>query len=291
MDTEQTFSVSSPQHTAEMAWIDALVNVETKAAVYLRSCFPHLRPVTGDDDTPNWVCLEFDLLEYGSGRVSLDDGERATLELHVLPLKAWSAVHDAVFVNGAYFNAYDERGDLHNDIRAAAPGVYLGQSEARDAEDSLVISADGTASIEVNRIGMDVAAHALVALAHGIEGTRAAICTRCNVVHWRHQITDPDPCTGFTLACRACREASAEASCASGRGRDCEGPTEKQPAETAQNLDSLAPLLAQVTQAELLAMVKAGVDLYGEYGDAEGVLTADQREALNRTAPLINQLG
>jgi hypothetical protein len=291
MDTEPTFSVTSPQHTAELAWIEALVNVETKAAAYLRSCFPHLRPVIGDDGTPNWACLEFDLLEYGRGRVSLDDSERATLELQVLPLKAWSAVHDAVFPNGGYFNAYDERGHFIDDIRAAAPGVYLGQSEARDAEDSLIVSADGTARIEVSRIGMDVVAHALVALAHGIERTRAAICTRCNVVHWRHQITDSDPCTGFTLACRRCQAANVEASCASGRGSDCGGSTEKQPAETAQKLGSLAPLLAQFTQAELLAMVKAGVDLYGEYGDDEGVLKADQREALNRTAPLINQLG
>ncbi|MFC4506640.1 MULTISPECIES: hypothetical protein [Streptomyces] len=221
MDSEPIFPTGTPQHDARISWNEAVVHAARQAAAYLTAAFPNLEPATGPDRQLRYDRLEFDLPGYGAGHLLVDDAFQVTIDATGLVREAWSELHDALFPHGGHFT--NPEGEPL-DLMRAEPGEYYGESEERDAEDTLTVAADRTAELALDRIDIDRAAHALTAMTLGIERTRESVCTRCHVFYWRHHSGDPDACGSFTHACGLCQEARTEATCALLSGLDCDGP-------------------------------------------------------------------
>lgn len=261
-----TFPPGSPEHAAEEVWAKSLETAAVRAADYLTSVLPGLSARAGADRAPTPTTLTFDLPGAGSGTVSLDDPYRASLELNDLPREVWAAIHGLVFPDSYYFSARDETGFHPHDIRHSLPGRYTGECEERDAEDVLEVHADGRADLALYRLGVDLAARVLVVVrdAAGASGDRA--CTRCSLPLWRHrQPGGSGTCRSFTSL-----------------------PVPETSCDMAA--EALAPLLDEFNGWDLRGLVASAVELYGEYGDPNDVLSTSQTNALQRAAVLLDQL-
>lgn len=226
---------------------------------------PGLSPREGTDQALA-PTLVFHLPGAGSGTVSLDDPYRATLELNDLTRATWGAIHDLVFPDSYHFSARDETGFHPHDIRHTLPGRYTGDCEERDAEDLLEVHTDGRADLSLYRLGVDVAALVLVVVRDSADDPTDFTCTRCSLPRWRHrQPGGSGTCKSFTSL-----------------------PAPETDSDMAA--EALEPLLTEFNGWDLRGLVASAVELYGESGDPNDVLSTSQKCTLERAAVLLDQL-
>ena len=292
----ETFPHRTAARAAGDAWLASLDASEHLAAAYIAAAFPHLSAQAGPDGRPVPTRLAFNLQAFGAGRVTVQDPYCATLELTGLDRDVCAAVHNRVFPDGGHFSVVNAAGHLAADVRDCVAGSYAARSQGRDhGEDLLVVRPDGTADITLHGLGINIVALALVAMREANDRLDAAVCTRCSMPYWRHRmLADTATCQNlYTRACSTCRDAGTESTCPGGV-EPCRSSapsrTPLEPWQVEQSDAALAPLLEVFNGWDLRSLVTSAVELFGESGDPNDVLSSSQKEAIERAATLLDAL-
>ena len=293
----ENFPPRTAARAAGDAWLASLDASEHRAAAYLAAVFPHLSAQPGSDGRVVPTRLAFSLSGFGAGRVTVQDPYCASLELTGLDRGVCAAVHDLFFPDGGHFSVVNAAGYRTDDVRDCAPGSYAARPHGRDhGEDLLVVRPDGTADISLHGVGINIVALALVAMREANDRLDTAVCTRCSKPYWCHRMpADTATCQNlYTRACSTCRDAGTESTCPAGVEAcrsDTLSRTHLEPWQVEQSEAALAPLLEVFNGWELRSLVTSAVELFGESGDPNDVLSSSQKEAIERAAALLNALG
>ncbi|MEY9840610.1 hypothetical protein [Streptacidiphilus sp. EB103A] len=283
--------------SARGTWQSALEHARRTSAAYLIAVCPQLtcRHLSGPPTRASSLAFDLAVLPLGGVTVNVDGPGQATLEATGLNPATWAAIHDVALPYGQYFVQGEGDSDDHYSVNAGPvlSDGWQGGFEKRQAEDVLRVHPDRTGDLSLYRVDVDLVARVLPVLAVG--GSQPdAMCSRCSVAFWRHgRPGDSVACGEFTQACRNCRDADSTSIRAHyDQGR----PHAESPASV------LAPWQAELAQAaihpfleefhgwDLRGLVQSAVELFGEAGDPNDVLSESQKHALDRAAALLDEL-